>query len=210
MISTRRGPAPELLERYGVEITQDYIAKKQADRQHDFRWPQRESRSVYAETRTALHSMTVGHCAYCDGFPVDATGEEQIDHFKPKSQSEFYHLVCDWQNLFFVCYGCNKAKRADWEEALLRPDADDFSFVRYFLYRSDTGQLEPNPAASADEQHRTSRTIEILKLNRPGLCIDRMRTASHVSGCPQEELSLWGYRYLVPLCRDDASENQLV
>ncbi len=201
-----RGPAPDLLNRYGREIAQDYVEKKTANPKHQFQWPQREDRSVYSETRQALRELTVGHCSYCDGYPVDESGEEQVDHFKPKSRPEFFELVGDWKNLFFACCACNKAKLAQWEEALLRPDSDDFEFERYFIFESDSGKLAPNPTVGPADQHRALRTIEILGLNRPGLCTGRRRTAKSLLTCSKNDINDWGYRFLIPICRDDLED----
>jgi hypothetical protein len=35
--------------------------------------------------------MTAEHCSYCDGHPLNATGIETVDHFRPKSRPEFYN-----------------------------------------------------------------------------------------------------------------------
>lgn len=144
--------------------------------------------------------MTDEHCAYCDATDLDATGEAQIDHFKPKSRSEFYELVCQWSNLFWVCFACNKAKLDKWEPELLRPDADDFEFERYFEYRADSGRLEPSAVASADAQHRAERTIDLLHLNRGGACEQRKNIAREMRREPMLDAKKYPYRFLIPLC----------
>lgn len=147
--------------------------------------------------------MTQGRCAYCDGSSIDAMGEAQIDHFHPKSREEFYELVCAWENLFLTCSACNKAKIDDWNEDLLRPDSTDFTFERYFEYRSDTGELQHNGAASTGEQRRARATIEMLKLNRPGACTLRRQVVRCIrNAVTDEETADFGYRYLIPLVRD--------
>lgn len=182
---------------HGPAITEDYIAKRAADRSHRFRWPQRDGQSLYGVVQTALSEMTQSHCAYCDGFPLDATGEEQIDHFRPKSRPEFYPLVCQWENLFLICSACNRAKRDQWDEALLRPDEPGLEFSRYFTYRTDTGVLEPNDGASLDDRRRATRTIQVLDLNRAGLCTMRMQVMKWML---REEFDQLPYRYLLSLC----------
>lgn len=201
MMACERGSAPELLSRHGAAIAQNYIAKRRTNPSYEFRWPQRDGQSLRAVIRVALESMTEGHCAYCDGFPPAAMGEAQIDHFCPKSREEFYDLVCMWENLFLICYACNKAKKDKWEPALLRPDESGFAFSRYFSYRTDTGALEPNVAASIDEQHRAQRTIEILDLNRADACVLRKTTVRlMLLASGGEDLADLGYRYLIPYC----------
>lgn len=202
MKACQRGLAPELLQRHGTAIAQDYIAKRQANPGYVFRWPQRDGQSLLAVTRAALEAMTEVRCAYCDGHPIAAMGDAQIDHFRPKSREEFYELVCTWENLFLICYACNKAKKDKWDDALLRPDEPGFTFSRYFSYRTDTGSLEPNAAASTHEQHRARRTIEILDLNRAGACVLRKNTVrTMLLAASAEDLADLGYRYLVPFVR---------
>jgi uncharacterized protein (TIGR02646 family) len=202
MTPCRRGPEPDVLAREGAQIGRDYASRRREEPDFRFQWPRRRGQSVYEIVRQALGVMTSEHCSYCDGHPLDATAVETIDHFRPKGRSEFYELVCTWTNLFLSCTACNQAKREQWDDALLRPDDPDFGFEHYFEYRFDTGELEPNPAATLDEQHCARRTIEILDLNRVGACRNRKRTVQWLRQLAiTEELGDYAYRYLVPLCR---------
>lgn len=199
----QRGVTPELLRKYGLEIGKEYGAKRRSDPTHCFRWPMREGQSLYAIARQALSVMTDGRCSYCDGHPIDAMGESQIDHFRPKSRDEFYELVCAWENLFLTCSSCNKAKMDKWDEALLRPDAPDYEFLNYFQYRTDTGTLEPSAAATPEDQYRARTTIRLLDLNRTGACIMRKICVRMMLTSSSDELEDLGYRFLIPLCLSD-------
>jgi uncharacterized protein (TIGR02646 family) len=137
-----------------------------------FQWPQRDGANLGEVARAALLAMTTGRCSYCDGAPLDTS---KVDHFRPKSRPEFYRLVCAWSNLFIACDGCNRAKRELWDDDLLRPDADDFDFERYVWFDPMSGTLAPNPGASAGDQRRARRTIEIMDLNRATRCNERMQ-----------------------------------
>jgi len=202
MTPCTRGREPELLARDGTQIGRAYAARRRETPGYQFQWPEREGRSLLAIVREALTLMTTGHCSYCDGHPLDATGIETVDHFRPKSRPEFYELVCTWTNLFLTCTACNQAKREQWDDALLRPDDLEYRFERYFEYRDDSGKLEPAATASAEEQQRAQRTIDIFDLNRVGACVNRKRTVRllrHFAGTDQ--LDDCAYRYLIPLCR---------
>lgn len=202
MKACSRGQTPQLLQKYGAEISSDYTNRRTQNLAYRFQWPQRENQSLYDIAFAAVHSLTGGHCAYCDGHPIDGLGEDQIDHFHPKTWPEFYDLVCDWNNLFLSCSACNKAKLAQWEAALLRPDEQAFTFERYFIYRSDTGELEPNPGATNADKHRAQRTIVLLDLNRSGACINRRNAVKLIRAAQtQNELDDVGYHFLIPLCR---------
>jgi uncharacterized protein (TIGR02646 family) len=203
MTPCTRGAEPEVLAREGAQIGRDYAEKRRVMPGFRFQWPRRGGRSVLEVVREALTAMTAGHCSYCDGHPIDATGAETVDHFRPKGDPAFYEIVCAWTNLFLTCTACNHAKGEQWEEALLRPDEPDFRFERYFEYRFDSGELHPSAAASADDQLRARRTIEILRLNRPGACMSRRRTVrSFLHPTARDSLEDAAYRYLIPLCRD--------
>lgn len=168
-----RGACPKLLSKYGASVGEKYAARRAASPNARFRWPKRERQSLYDAARAGTYADTNGHCAYCDGFPLGAQGRDEVDHFRPTSQ--FPLLACEWTNLFLSCTACNGAKSDQWDERLLRPDEVEFSFGRFFLFRSDNGELEINPRASAVDQERADVTIRILDLNRDGLCILRMR-----------------------------------
>lgn len=200
-----RGGPPPLLERFSNEVTQTYIQRRTANPSYRFQWPKREGHSLYAVIREALASMTDSRCAYCDGYPIDSTGEEQVDHFRPKTRPDFYHLVCAWDNLFLTCSACNKAKLDQWDDSLLRPDEPGFDFNRYFTYRTDSGELIPNKAASPEDQHRAGTTIAMLNLNRVGACIHRRNTVKTLlRASPEYDLEVLSYRFLVPICRTGA------
>jgi hypothetical protein len=93
-------PEPAILAREGAQIGRDYAARRRAKPGVRFQWPHRDGQSILASVREALTIMTAGHCSYCDGHPIDATGAETVDHFRPKSDPAFYELVCAWTNYF--------------------------------------------------------------------------------------------------------------
>ena len=202
MTPCHRGPAPALLAQHGPEIGSTFASRRQVDPTYQFSWPQRDRQRLYDIAHAAVTAITDGHCAYCDGFPLGAVGRDEVDHFRPKSRPEFYHLVCEWDNLFLACTACNFAKLEEWDPALLRPDAPDFRFERYFDYRFDTGELSPNPVASPTDQRCATVTIKILDLNRVDACLNRQKAVKLLlQGLPDD---FFGYRYLIPLCRPAA------
>ena len=200
MQTCRRGPAPDLLAQHGPEIGAAYARQRRDNPTYRFQWPRRDGQSLYAVTRDALAVMTAHRCSYCDGYPLNATGNEEIDHFRPKSREEFYELVCAWANLFLICGRCNGAKRDRWEPALLRPDDVDYAFDRYFLFRFDSGALEPAPGITEGDRHRALLTIEILELNRTDACIARRNAVKAIQRrASDDELADLPYRFLIPL-----------
>ena len=199
MMPCARTPAPDWLKKHQEEMTSKYLKKRQGGK--SFHWPQREGKKIYDIVRNALREMTDGHCSYCDACPVTATGKEKIDHFRPKSRLEFYHLAYAWDNLFYTCSACNGAKKEKWDERLLKPDDPDYDFERYFLYQSDSGKLEANPGAANDEKERAELTIAIFNLNRDGSCEMRKREERRLRGLKEDDLSDAAYRFLIPFVR---------
>jgi uncharacterized protein (TIGR02646 family) len=188
-----------VLAREGAQLGRDYAARRRENPRFRFQW----RRSLLEVVREALAVMTAWHCSYCDGHPLRTTGVEAVDHFRPKSHPDFHDLVCTWENLFLTCTACNQAKREQWDDALLRPDDPEFRFGHYFEYRFDSGKLEPASAASAAEQQRAIRTIEIFDLNRADACASRQRVVRWMrsADAADEPDDGWAYRYLLPLCR---------
>lgn len=45
-------------------------------------------------------------CCYCES---QLTGQE-VEHYRPKSQKEYWWLVYSWDNLMPICSACNKTK----------------------------------------------------------------------------------------------------
>jgi uncharacterized protein (TIGR02646 family) len=207
MTPCTRGDEPELLSRYGPVLAHRYVERRRAQPSTEFRWGQRDNQSLLEVVRAALVAMTANHCSYCDGHPLGATDVPSVDHFRPKGREEFYGLVCTWSNLFLSCSACNKAKREQWDDALLHPDDPAYRFERYFEFRPETGELQPAVMASADEQRRARRTIEILQLNREQACRCRKRAFRDIRRSARDGDPLdYGYRFLIPLCVETAPD----
>jgi uncharacterized protein (TIGR02646 family) len=168
-----RGPAPAVLLEAAPAATESYIQRRKANAGAAFFWPQRNGESILPIVRAALGALTIEHCSYCDGFPIDAYSEKEVDHFKPKA--DFPSDAFDWVNLYLVCTGCNKAKLAEWNPLVIRPDEADYAFERFFIVDALTGELKPNPGATVDEQERATETIRVFNLRRSGLCSERRR-----------------------------------
>ncbi len=123
-----------------------------------------------------LFTMSKQHCGFCDEFPAGSGFQKTIEHFMPKKKFplEAYH----WENLYPCCNVC-QSKIERYNEFLLRPDADDYSFERYFHFDSLNGKIEPSPFASPEDQKRAEITCEIYKLNHPDRNASRLITYRH-------------------------------
>lgn len=194
-----RGEEPELLAAQRASLTDAYVARRREDSAARFEWRRFNGRSLLEIVRAALALMTDGHCSYCDGHPLNATGEAMVDHFRPKAI--FPEHAYAWENLFLTCSACNRAKGERWDELLLRPDDSKFRFERYFECHFATGELAPAPIASPEDQARAHRTIEVLRLNRADACKSRLRTLRWLREVSVDDDSDLSYRYLIPIFR---------
>lgn len=108
-------------------------------------------------------------CAFCLLPDPVAGGEEsfELDHFRPKSRTEFAHLEHSFTNLYWVCRVCNRAKRHLW------PTDEEHGQGSYFVdYCSEDFGEHFEVEQSGKWRPRTSGakyTLEIVRLNRPHL-----------------------------------------
>jgi len=123
--------------------------------------------------RPLLIEFTDLHCSFCDcKFTYDFSEHFPIEHFEPKIQ--FPEKAFEWNNLFAICNICNTMKRDKFDNQIIKPDLLDYNFEDYFVFKYQTGEIEPNPNASIINQEKAKTTIKIYNLNRNGLCKDRI------------------------------------
>lgn len=164
MMKIERPHAPDFLRRNYKKWGKRYKRKRDNPRQsNDFNWATFQSQKVNQLLLPTLQEMTNCHCSFCDGFPLDALGET-IEHFRSKSRYPL--LSYFWGNLFYCCHHCQKSKGENPERLLLKPDAADYSFEKYFLFDYITGNIEINPALSSEtEKAKAKNIIKLYGLN---------------------------------------------
>jgi uncharacterized protein (TIGR02646 family) len=157
-------PAPEFLRSNYKKWGKRYKAKRDnPNRSNDFIWATYQGQKVNIHLLPFLRTETNCHCSFCDGFPLDTTGET-IEHFRPKSKFPLISYL--WANLFYCCKYCNESKGENPERDLLKPSDFNYSFERYFLFEYDSGRIEINPALSPKEKSKAENTILIYGLNK--------------------------------------------
>lgn len=173
----------------------------------NFQWRKVEGQSIRELLLPLLKEMTQEHCAFCDYFRFDTVSSETVEHFKPKSRSEFYNQAYAWENLYYCCGRCQSAKGEKWDDRLLRPDDSEYRFETYFQRDYTTGEIHPNVVASAEIQERARATIELYGLNRSALSRDRktkLREWQRSNSQHEHELNNWSFRDFLEC--DDAKE----
>lgn len=162
-----RGESPDFLKSKWKVWGNSYTTNRRNNPSFSFQWATYQGDKVNRLLEPLLAALTDDHCSYCDNFPIRSK-EDSIDHFKPKSRPAYYGLVYKWENLYYCCQNCQQYKREQFNQYLLRPDSEDFSFDKYFIYSYASHKLEPHPALSVAEKRKAETTIEIFGLNDKG------------------------------------------
>jgi uncharacterized protein (TIGR02646 family) len=158
MIKFTRSAIPKCLKKY-KQWGREYATKQSPK----FYWHQYQKRSVHSILIQELEKLTANHCSFCDGYPLGAQSRQTIEHFRPKSK--YPKLAYVWHNLFLCCDVCQNAKGENYNKKLLKPDAIDYEFNRYFKIKAKTGEIVINPTASIEDKERAQITIGIYDLN---------------------------------------------
>ena len=165
MMKIERLSAPDFLQQNYKKWGRRYKRKRDSQEQSNhFQWATYRAKKVNQLLLPFLQEMTNCHCSFCDGFPLDTTGET-IEHFR--SKSHYPLLSYFWWNLFYCCNHCQNSKGENPEQSLLKPDKDDYNFEKYFLFDYESGNIEINPALSLEaERVKARNTIELYGLNK--------------------------------------------
>lgn len=162
-----RGESPDFLKSRWKKWGNSYINNRNKNPGFPFQWATYKGVKINTLIEPLLAALTDNHCSFCDNFPIRSK-EDSIDHFKPKSTPAYYKLVCQWENLYYCCQNCQQYKLEQYNQYILRPDSNDFSFNDYFIYSYNSHKIEPNPAKTESDQRKAQTTIEIFGLNDKG------------------------------------------
>lgn len=192
-----RADTPDYLKdnwkKWGKKWADRYAANNKAS----FNWPRHKKKKTWDLLIELLSGMTQSHCSFCDSYPVGSRLEATIEHFKPKSKVPFE--AYKWENLFLCCRLCQR-KGDTFDERLLKPDEDNYSFDKYFDIDAVTGKLIPNRDAAEGEQERARITIKLFQLNDNGKPDDRLREMKHFQDMSDPEIDEFAYRFLIKRC----------
>jgi len=164
MIAQTRPTEPEAFQKNAEKWNRQWVALRESNPSAAFSWYQWNGRSAREWAIDPLTRMNQGHCSFCDNFPLDDR-DQPIEHFKPKTNPEFYHLAFSWTNLYYCCTTCNSHKEDIYDPLLLAPDEEGFDGNRYFQFDATNGAIQPNPRANSSDQRRAEFTIETFRLD---------------------------------------------
>lgn len=126
MMKIVKTPAPDFLRKNYKKWGKRYKAKRNNPaKSNAFTWAIHKGTKANILLLPFLRIETNHHCSFCDGFPLETTGET-IEHFRPKSVFPLISYV--WANLFHCCKYCNESKGENPGRNLLKPDKLSYSF----------------------------------------------------------------------------------
>jgi uncharacterized protein (TIGR02646 family) len=165
MMKLSRSECPNWLTEKVDEWTRRWIQKvNNPDTKNNWDWYDIEGMPTNQCLLPILCFDTKNHCSYCDRRPLR---KKEIDHFKSKVL--FPEDAFKWENLFLVCKECNFIKLDLSSESLIKPDADYYSFDKYFEFDEHSGDLIPKGEEDSVEYKMADNTIKLLRLNEDGL-----------------------------------------
>jgi len=194
MMKLVKTPAPGFLRSNYKKWGKRYKAKREnPNRSNDFIWAIYQGQKVNLLLLPFLRIETNFHCSFCDGFPLETTGET-IEHFRPKSS--FPLLSYLWANLLYCCKYCNENKGENLERSLIKPNDINYSFETYFLFDYDSGKIEPNPALISTEKLKAENTIRLYGLNEYNRPLWRKRFLKLYLKTENPDIEDFPYRFI--------------
>lgn len=160
-----------------------------------------------------LLQMTKGHCAFCDYYPLskELLNPIPIEHFYPKCKGKFPEKAYQWENLFPSCHGCTDKKKDRFDEKLLKPDDEEYSFDAFFKITGD-GKLEPADTCDPVSRERVKVTIDIYKLNERGTLLSMRKRAltDYQRLFPVMDSDERPFRFLIPIAAKAVNPDQII
>ncbi|MGA8938193.1 MAG: hypothetical protein WB439_03430 [Acidobacteriaceae bacterium] len=165
MISVQRAPdPPHLVQNRAAWL----VALGNATTDEQIR--NAEGKYRHKKIKAALVAMFHGKCAYCESY-LRHIDYGDVEHFRPKANVLYRHMIFDWANLLLACKVCNGpeykgAKFPGLEEGgpPVDPALEDPNLHLRFVY---------DPIAKlATVSYKTERgrvTRDLFGLNRPEL-----------------------------------------
>jgi uncharacterized protein (TIGR02646 family) len=190
-----RTDSPDFLQKNSQKWGENYAKRKSEKPSFDFKWKTFKKQKVNQLLLPTLKAQTQSHCSYCDFFPP-RIADETIDHFQPKGNALYFHKAYHWENLYFSCANYQRTKMENFDDALLRPDALDFSFERYFILNFSTFEINPNPKAIPEDQEKAAISIRIFGFNHTGQLIARRHSFERYNAITTPDLEDFAFRFI--------------
>jgi uncharacterized protein (TIGR02646 family) len=174
---------------------ENYAKQKSKNTTYTFQWKTFEKKKVNQLILPILKVQTQYHCSYCDFFPPRKS-DETIDHFQPKGNTLYQLMVYEWTNLYYSYSHCQDMKLENYDISLLRPDATDYKFEKYFILNFSTFEIKSNPSASFEDQKRADISIRIFGFNELGQRIARRHSFERYNLTSSPDLEDFAFKFI--------------
>lgn len=109
MIPIVRSPVPQILQTNANQWLTELKAIKANSDATKTQLKNAINKYGHSEVKQALVEMFHGKCAYCES-QIRIVDYGDIEHFCPKSKSEYTDLTFEWTNLLLSCTICNNSQ----------------------------------------------------------------------------------------------------
>lgn len=203
MRKVKRAKIPESLKANGAKWTKKLLLEIKCKGGFSKVASSYKNKYNQPDVRVALEKMYKGKCCYCET-GIGASSYEHIEHLRPKSNSQFYHLIYEWKNLHWCCQKCNMAKKDQWDDQnpIIDPTVDDpANFIKFDVI---IGKV-------VAKNDRGKTTIQHADLNRESLIKSRNRVKDKVmklivqaKSTPSQMDEVFYKHYIMEFANDDA------
>jgi uncharacterized protein (TIGR02646 family) len=202
MIRVHRGPEPEGFSDDAAEWLRQFYGQKATHQitANTF-WSRVRKRRAMHRYAQHLYEAFQHKCAFCESKP-EPTSSLQIEHYRPKSNTQFEDRMFDWGNWLSSCGRCNSNKWKHFPDCggqpcLIDPTSEDPADHIEFLRADALGKTS-----------RGEKTIELLGLERSPLKDERSTWLSTMDSllllCLVPESSVPARQFLIWAMQPDA------
>ncbi len=108
MIHVERGDAPSDFFQYAASWMEEFEGEN-AQFSTSMFWTKVRKRRRMKHYAKAIFNAFKGKCAFCES-KMSHVSPANIDHYRPKGDDRFVHLMFDWNNWLLSCGTCNTSK----------------------------------------------------------------------------------------------------
>lgn len=141
MRTVKRLPMPDSLKHNAEQWTEELMDEIRAKGSYKDADNSLKNKYRQEDVKQTLETMYTRHCCYCESI-IGVNSFGRIEHLRPKSLPEFYHLAFEWENLHWCCERCNISKLAKWdfEYPILDPAKEEIE--QFLKLNLTTGEYE--------------------------------------------------------------------
>jgi len=164
MIHVERGDAPDDFVRYAADYWEEFMGKSP----RPSAWTKARKRKKMRDYARILFNAFQGKCALCESKMVHVS-PAHIEHYRPKGDKRFVHLMFRWDNWLLSCSVCNTSKGDRF------PECEGLPCLIDPTREEPSEHLEFVGVQAASKTVRGDETVRLVNLSRSEL-EDQRRT----------------------------------